>query len=172
MLRSTTSSLSPRERVALDHLKKGLSNQQIAEAMGISVNTIKAHLKNIFLKLDTRSRARTFAQIQIPRRCIAPCEQDKAVAKIASHRVLQTLLDGLTAGATNKQLARTLTLSPNTIKFHLKSIYRELGAKNRVETLAILIERSATATQEASMPEVTDRPGIEYSPGSCFLQPQ
>lgn len=156
MHRPTATSLSPRERAALDYLKKGLSNQQIAEAMGISVNTIKAHLKNIFRKLDTRSRAKTLAQTQSLLGCLAPCEKDNALAEIGSHHVLQSLLDGVRAGASNKQLARTLTVSPDTIKFHLKSIYRHLGAKNRIQTMAILIERSTLALEEASRPEVPD----------------
>lgn len=172
MHRPSATSLSPREQVALDHLNTGLSNQQIADAMGVSVNTIKAHLKNIFRKLETSSRAQTFAQTQSLPECLAFCEEEKAFAEIGRHRMLQSLLDGLRAGATNKQLARTLTRSPDTIKFHLKGIYRQLGARNRIQTMALLIERSTLALDEASIPKVPDRQGLDCAPGPCFLQSQ
>ncbi|MFK7733930.1 MAG: LuxR C-terminal-related transcriptional regulator, partial [Pseudomonadales bacterium] len=48
--------LSPREREVLTHVLKGRSNREIAEAIPLSVNTVKFHLKNVFEKLGVRSR--------------------------------------------------------------------------------------------------------------------
>ena len=48
--------LTRREREALQCLVQNFSNQEISESMGISVNTVKFHLKNIFLKLEADSR--------------------------------------------------------------------------------------------------------------------
>jgi DNA-binding NarL/FixJ family response regulator len=46
-----------REQEILDLLaKKGLSNKQIADSMGITQNTVKAHLKNIFDKMHVSNR--------------------------------------------------------------------------------------------------------------------
>jgi len=48
--------LSPREREVLRYVMQGQSNREIAEAISLSVNTVKFHLKNIFDKLGVRSR--------------------------------------------------------------------------------------------------------------------
>lgn len=49
--------LSPREREVLGHVAAGLTNPQIAEALGISQHTVGRHLENIFVKLGVSSRA-------------------------------------------------------------------------------------------------------------------
>jgi DNA-binding CsgD family transcriptional regulator len=46
------------------------------------------------------------------------------------------LLRGLAQGLTNQQLADTHFLSVNTVKTHLKSVYRKLLVKNRSEAVA------------------------------------
>ena len=46
------------------------------------------------------------------------------------------LLQGLENGLTNQQLADTHCLSVNTIKTHLKSLYRKLDVSNRSEAVA------------------------------------
>ncbi len=51
--------LTEREREVLDLLAKGLTNKEIADALVITTNTVKRHLKSIFgkLKIHTRSAA-------------------------------------------------------------------------------------------------------------------
>lgn len=51
-----TESLSRRERELLDLLAKGYRYKEIAEALGISFDTVRAHLRNIYHKLQVRSR--------------------------------------------------------------------------------------------------------------------
>jgi DNA-binding NarL/FixJ family response regulator len=48
--------LSSREWEVLELAAKGLSNQQIAETLTVSENTIKFHLQNIFQKLGVSNR--------------------------------------------------------------------------------------------------------------------
>lgn len=48
--------LSTREDDVLRFIKEGMSNQDIAEQLGLSVNTIKTHVKNIFKKLEVKNR--------------------------------------------------------------------------------------------------------------------
>jgi DNA-binding CsgD family transcriptional regulator len=48
--------LSPRERDVARLLVKGLSNPQIAEALGIKLTTAKQHVANIFCKLGAQNR--------------------------------------------------------------------------------------------------------------------
>ncbi|MDX3233972.1 LuxR C-terminal-related transcriptional regulator [Streptomyces sp. ME19-01-6] len=49
--------LSPREQEIANMVAEGLSAQRIAERVHISENTVKQHLKRIFVKTDVRSRA-------------------------------------------------------------------------------------------------------------------
>jgi DNA-binding NarL/FixJ family response regulator len=44
-----------------------------------------------------------------------------------------TILRGVASGASNKELARTLWLTEQTVKFHLTNVYRKLGVANRTE---------------------------------------
>jgi two-component system, NarL family, nitrate/nitrite response regulator NarP len=49
-------SLTHRERDLLAALESGQSNAQLAREFGVSVNTVKFHLRNLFGKLDVRNR--------------------------------------------------------------------------------------------------------------------
>jgi len=44
----------------IEHLLKGLSYQQIADVLYISINTVKFHVKNIYLKLEIKGRSELF----------------------------------------------------------------------------------------------------------------
>ena len=49
--------LSPRERSILELIGQGRSNKEIARALGISPETVKSHIKNMFTKLGVERRA-------------------------------------------------------------------------------------------------------------------
>jgi DNA-binding NarL/FixJ family response regulator len=53
-----TSSLTEKEYDCLVQLSNGLTNKQMAEIQFLSINTIKTHLKNLFLKLDVPNRTK------------------------------------------------------------------------------------------------------------------
>jgi two-component system, NarL family, response regulator LiaR len=48
--------ISKREYDVLELMAKGLSNQEIADKLFVSLNTVKTHSSNIFVKLDARRR--------------------------------------------------------------------------------------------------------------------
>jgi DNA-binding NarL/FixJ family response regulator len=50
--------LTERETAVLDLLQDGLSNDAIAQELGISINTVRTHLHNLFAKLHVSTRAR------------------------------------------------------------------------------------------------------------------
>ncbi|MEO7676265.1 MAG: response regulator transcription factor [Verrucomicrobiota bacterium] len=52
----TAENLSKRETEVLGYVARGYSNKEVAEALGLSVETIHAYLKNIYAKLHVRSR--------------------------------------------------------------------------------------------------------------------
>lgn len=69
-----------------------------------------------------------------------PQTPEHPLAKKLTERELQ-VLRGLTEGKSNKEIARDLDLSEPTIKLHVKTLYRKVGANNR--TQAALIAREA-----------------------------
>jgi two-component system, NarL family, response regulator LiaR len=48
--------ISKREFEVLELMAQGLSNQEIADRLFVSLNTIKTHSSNLFVKLDARRR--------------------------------------------------------------------------------------------------------------------
>jgi two-component system, NarL family, response regulator LiaR len=55
-LRPVRSPLTPREWEVVDLLARGLTTDAIAEALVLSSETVRSHVKNILRKLDARSR--------------------------------------------------------------------------------------------------------------------
>ena len=54
--------LTDREREILAALAEGMTNQQLANAFEISLNTVKFHLKNLYGKLSVDNRAQAVAK--------------------------------------------------------------------------------------------------------------
>ena len=52
----------------------------------------------------------------------------------------KALLDALSLGKTNKELARQLEISENTVKFHLTNLYEKLGVSNRTQAIAFFYQ--------------------------------
>ena len=51
------------------------------------------------------------------------------------------VLGAIGEGLTNKAIARRLEISLHTVKFHVESVFRKLGARTRTEALAKAAER-------------------------------
>jgi len=51
------------------------------------------------------------------------------------------VLGAIGEGLTNKAIARRLDISPHTVKFHIESLFRKLGARTRTEAVAKASER-------------------------------
>jgi LuxR family maltose regulon positive regulatory protein len=77
------------------------------------------------------------------------CEDALAV-QLFSERELEVLQE-LASGLSNKQIARRLSLSENTVKFHLKNLYRKLEAGTREAALGNALQRGLIGA--ASSPE-------------------
>ena len=65
--RLDTFHLSPRETTTVEGLLKGSTNKEIAQAMGISVQTTKIHIKNIMRKTTTSTRTGIVMAVAGPR---------------------------------------------------------------------------------------------------------
>jgi ATP/maltotriose-dependent transcriptional regulator MalT len=57
--------LTDREEEVLVLISQGYKNAEIAEKMFVSLNTIKTHTKNIFIKLDVKNRTQAAKKAQI-----------------------------------------------------------------------------------------------------------
>ncbi len=53
--------LTARERELLERLAEGLSNEGLARRFGLSPNTVKFHLRNLYEKLGAANRAQAVA---------------------------------------------------------------------------------------------------------------
>lgn len=56
------------------------------------------------------------------------------------------ILDAIADGLTNKAIARRLGISLHTVKFHVESVFRKLGASTRTEAVARATERRREET--------------------------
>ncbi len=56
--------LTEREAEVLSYMVHGMSNPEIAEKMFVSVNTIKYHIRNIFVKMEINSRSEAISKVQ------------------------------------------------------------------------------------------------------------
>jgi DNA-binding NarL/FixJ family response regulator len=52
----TSESLTNREKDVLDYVARGYTNKEIAEALGLTTETVRGYLKTIYRKLQVRSR--------------------------------------------------------------------------------------------------------------------
>jgi DNA-binding NarL/FixJ family response regulator len=59
--RARTTPLTNREVQVLRHAAMGMQNREIAEALDITPETVKVHIKNVLSKLGARDRAEAFA---------------------------------------------------------------------------------------------------------------
>jgi DNA-binding NarL/FixJ family response regulator len=58
------------------------------------------------------------------------------------------VIDAIGAGLSNKAIARELGISLHTVKFHIESLLRKLGARTRAEAVAKAMERRRRETVE------------------------
>jgi NarL family two-component system response regulator LiaR len=74
--------ISKREYEVLELMAKGLSNQEIADKLFVSLNTIKTHSSNLFLKLEVSRRTQAVQKAkEVTVDCSKTDRQDKAWMK-------------------------------------------------------------------------------------------
>ncbi len=68
----------------------------------------------------------------------ASAESEPGLIRAAALSVREReVLDLVTAGMSNEEVAKHLVISSNTVKFHLRMIYSRLGVHNRVEATRV-----------------------------------
>ena len=61
----------------------------------------------------------------------------------------------LASGMSNKQIAARLTISANTVKFHLRTIYSKLGVRNRVQAMHTVGQTAPLDPEDAPAPSAS-----------------
>lgn len=124
------------QRVAL---MSGIATKNIAEealaegAAGFVPKTLSA--KTLVNAVRFMAMGEQYAPIDF----MTQEEEDSApnpLAEKLSRRELQ-VLEGLAQGKSNKEIARDLDLQEPTIKLHVKTLYRKIGAGNRTQAALI-----------------------------------
>jgi DNA-binding CsgD family transcriptional regulator/N-acetylneuraminic acid mutarotase len=91
-----------------------------------------------------------------------------------SERELE-VLDLLIKGASNREIADTLFISPNTVKVHLRKIYTKLGVSSRTEATAIALQQGLVSLPNVATPSsplaLTPEPDITPSLEVAESQP-
>lgn len=85
-----------------------------------------------FLALGLLIGARVMGRKPPPR----PPGNPAAQASLGISEREMTVLRELAAGHANKQIARNLDISPNTVKTHVARLFEKLGARRRTDALA------------------------------------
>jgi DNA-binding NarL/FixJ family response regulator len=135
--------LSRREMEVLELVARGASNVQIADALAVSVHTVKKHVAHLILRLkvSSRSEAATLYRDAVsgsPGR--GPGQPERLDGLTLRER---DVLARIATGANNQNIAADLALSLNTVKRHTTRILSKLGVRSRV-TAAALLHASAT----------------------------
>lgn len=78
------------------------------------------------------------AALRAPERSLRPTDT-KAVLTEREHEVLMLVSQGMT----NKQIARTLTISPATVKAHVERIIAKLGVSDRTQAAVVATQDRA-----------------------------
>jgi DNA-binding NarL/FixJ family response regulator len=122
-----------REKEILRLAAAGKTNAEIGATMFLAHGTIKHHLNELFDRLGAPNRA---AAVHAARRLgvLSDSPRTGELAAPISPRE-RDVLAAFARGATNRTAARTLGLSPHTVKQHASSIYRKLGVRNRAEAV-------------------------------------
>jgi DNA-binding NarL/FixJ family response regulator len=105
---------------AAGYLLKGAASAEIAQAIRI-VSTGESYI-------EPRIASRLLTEASTPQRFVLS-DRERSVLRLVA------------AGMPNKQIARQLSISERTVKFHVTSILNKLNADNRAQAVSLAHER-------------------------------
>ncbi|MDP9236801.1 MAG: LuxR C-terminal-related transcriptional regulator [Chloroflexota bacterium] len=116
--------LTPREQEVIELLSTGLTNEEIARRLGISLDGVKYHVSGIFRRLRVKNR-REAASLHLG--------TDGGVLTPREREVIELISTGLT----NEEIARQLGISLEGVKYHVSGILRRLSVESRREAASL-----------------------------------
>ncbi len=100
---------------------------------GASAEEIARGIRSVYAGgsyLEPRVTSKLIAEVSSPRR-------SALVLSAREKEVLRLVADGLPT----KQISASLSITERTVKFHVNSIFRKLGADNRAQAVALAAQR-------------------------------
>ena len=151
--------LSPRERQICEHIAQGKRNKEIAEALGISEQTVKYHASAVYRKLGMNGSAEP--NVNLRARAMAMLYKNPGIVDVnleeADWRKLTALQQRIcldkVRGFTNPQIAARLGVSRDTVQFNYAVARQVLGVRDRLALALYIGKRNL------------DRYGTETGPG-------
>ena len=135
---------------ALDDADIVLADGEFAGIEGVPVMTLGSAQANHAGSLD---RDATPEQIDAALRAVAAglvvrsatergfaVMEENALSALLTPREME-VVNAMSRGLTNKMIAKRLEISLHTVKFHVESAFRKLGARTRAEAVAKALER-------------------------------
>ena len=61
-----------------------------------------------------------------------------------------TIVAEMANGATDREIARTVRVAESTVKSHVRTILRKIGARNRTQAVAVMLRRGVARTAEGA----------------------
>jgi len=124
---------------------------------------IEEHAEGVVLTSDTIEETILALRNVLEGRAVMPAgwhaaslrAQEPLASLSAREREILALL---ASGMSNKQIASHLTISANTVKFHLRTIYAKLGVRNRVQAMQAIGQPPPLHGSEADTPAALPSP--------------
>jgi DNA-binding NarL/FixJ family response regulator len=123
------------DEYVIESIKAGADGYVLKDVKkGDLLKIIRGVLRN-FAFIDPTVTRKLFHSIQYS----STIDETKMTRPVLSQRELQ-ILTHLVEGNSNKDIAHSVNLSPDTVKTHLKNIYQKLGVNNRSQAARAAIQ--------------------------------
>ena len=148
-----TRELTPREREVLEHVAEGLTNDAIAQELGLTSHTVKFHLSSAFRKLDVSNRTAAAAFLRVTdgiertterraasaRSPVFPARRGRtALNRLADLSTLDLPTDRRPSGATPVRQGTTSVLAPD-----LSALIVTAGRERAMDRITLVVSALA-----------------------------
>lgn len=136
-LRRLLDSLPERQSQCACWAFHGMSNKEIGHEIGCATRTVKAHLSKVYARLGLQHNSALFKRAIMVKTMIDTSKYQEVGAEMSHlfspHQI--DVLDLVSEGLKNKEIARCLSMSENMIKNDLRRIFDLAGCDTRVEVV-------------------------------------